>query len=253
MSHQKTVIKIGGNEMDDPAFVRGLAEATAVHQREKDCILIHGGGRAISELMQAMQIEPQYKDGQRVTDAATLEIAEMVLSGKINKRLVLALLEAGLDAVGMSGIDRKLLQVEPWGEGMDRVGRIVQVRSELLDEYCDAGVVPVISPISVGPDGRYNVNADHAAGMVAGALQASTVVFISNVPGVLNGSGIISNLSRSQVNSLISEGHISGGMIPKVHAALDALKFGAQRAIITNLTGFKNGTGTSLLNGKEYA
>lgn len=245
MSKPTLVIKIGGNELNDPAFVQQLAEAIKAHQQNSNCILVHGGGKAINRLMEAMEVKPVYKDGQRVTDAATLEIAEMVLSGKINKQLVLALLTAGVEAAGVSGIDRKLLQVEPWGEDMDLVGRIVHVRAELLEQFFSDGVVPIISPISIGPAGRYNVNADHAAGMIAGAIHADRAVFISNVPGVIVNEQVTPSLSKSQVEQLIENGTINKGMIPKVNAALDALEFGAQQTTITNLAGFQNNTGTT--------
>ncbi len=247
MSKPYVVIKTGGNELADADFVGGLAQAIAAHQQTASCMLVHGGGRAISDWMQKADIQPQFKDGQRVTDAATLEIAEMVLSGQINKKLVLALSAAGVDAIGLSGIDRQMLQVEPWGEDMgDLVGRIVHVRAEVLAGFAAQNVVPVISPISVGPAGRYNVNADHAAGKVAGALQAEQVVFITNVPGVLVEDVLAPQLTDTEVQELIESGTIHGGMIPKVTAALDTLQYGAQQAVITNLAGFQHGTGTTL-------
>lgn len=248
MKNGTIVIKIGGNDMDDPAFVQGIAQSVAANKNSGTAVLIHGGGRAISEMLQAMKINPQYKNGQRVTDAATLEIAEMVLSGKINKRLVLALLNAGVEAVGLSGVDRQLLQVEPWGADMDLVGRIIHVRTELLEAFRLESVVPVISPISVGPGGRYNVNADHAAGRVAGALQAEKAVFISNVPGVLIDGKLAKKISKTEAKALIEDGIIFGGMIPKVNAALDALHYGAKNAVITNLAGFQQNTGTRISN-----
>ncbi len=238
------IIKTGGNELAAPGFIQDLAAAIKEQQKEFSCILVHGGGRAIDELMQKMQIEPQFKNGQRITDEATLEVAEMVLSGKINKKLVLELSAIGLDAIGLSGVDRKLLQVEPWGVEMNLVGRIVKVRADLLAEYCEKDVLPVISPISVGSAGRYNVNADHAAGMIAGSLKAEQAVFITNVPGVLIDGHVVPELSDIEMQVLIKNGNISGGMIPKVNSALDAIKYGAKSAVITNLAGFKDHTGT---------
>ena len=238
------VIKIGGNELSAPGFIGQLAAAIKTYQKNYAPILVHGGGRAITDLMTKLDIQPVYKNGQRVTDAAALEIAEMVLSGKINKDLVHALNITGCDAVGISGVDRKLLQVEPWGEDMNLVGRIIKVRSDVLDAYCDANVIPVISPISAGADGKYNVNADHAAGMIAGALNADQVIFISNVPGVVVTDCPALQLLDSQVHFLIRNRTIHSGMIPKVNAALDALKEGARQTRITNLDGFINHTGT---------
>ena len=159
-------------------------------------ILVHGGGKAVSEMMQALHIEPKFIDGQRVTDQAALEVAEMVLSGRINKQIVFTFVSAGLDALGMSGVDRKLLQVQPWGDGMGRVGRITHIRTEVLLDCCAQDVVPVISPIAVGPAGSYNVNADHAAGMIAGAVHADAAIFISDVPGVLLNGELVPRIIR---------------------------------------------------------
>lgn len=241
------IIKIGGNELAAPGFIQGLISAIKEQQKEYACILVHGGGRAIDQMMQKMQIEPQYIDGQRITDEKTLEIAEMILSGNINKKLVLEINTVGVEAIGLSGIDRKLLQVEPWGAEMQLVGRIVKVREDLLMEYCDQKIVPVISPISIGPAGRYNVNADHAAGKIAGALKAEKVVFITNVPGVLIDDKVVTQLTDTEVQTLIQNNTIQGGMIPKVNAALNALNYGAKSTKITNLEGFIDQAGTTII------
>ncbi|MDO9545614.1 MAG: acetylglutamate kinase [Pelolinea sp.] len=245
------VIKIGGNELEVCDFITGLSADIKELQKENACILVHGGGRAIDELMEKMFIPPHFKNGQRVTDQKTLEVAEMVLSGKINKDLVVALNAVGLDAIGLSGVDRNLLQVVPWDGEMDLVGRITKVRAELLVEYCAQDVIPVISPISIGPAGKYNVNADHAAGMIAGALFAQQIVFISNVPGVLVDYHIAMQLRDTQVEELIENKAIHGGMIPKVQAALDALNYGAQSALITNLEGWMKRSGTTIITERK--
>ena len=238
------VIKVGGNDLEKPGFLAGLAQAVAELNRQRPCILVHGGGRAINDLMGRLGIEPTYIDGQRVTDEATLEAAEMVLSGRINKELTLALIDAGVDALGMSGVDRGLIRVEPWSAEMGRVGRIVSVRAGVLLDLCVERVVPVISPISLGPDGRYNVNADHVAGAVAGATEAAYATFLTNVPGVRVGAEIVPRLSASEARRLIRQGVIHGGMIPKVRAALSAIEGGVRRAVITDLPGLRAGTGT---------
>jgi acetylglutamate kinase len=240
------VIKVGGNDLAADGFIPALAEAVAALHAAQPCIVVHGGGRAISALMEKLGVEPVYVAGQRVTDEAALSAAEMVLSGSVNKALTLALLNAGLDALGMSGVDRGLLRVEPWGDGMGLVGRIVAVRADVLHEMAAAGVVPVISPISAGPEGRYNVNADHAAGAIAGAVHASRAVFVSNVPGVRADGGVIPHLSAEQARALIADGVIHSGMIPKVNAALAALEAGAQQAVITDLAGLRAGAGTAI-------
>lgn len=237
-----TVIKVGGNDLEKPGFVERLADAIAAMSDQP--ILVHGGGRAIDRLQSQLGLQATYVNGQRVTDDASLEVAEMILSGMVNKQLTLALLRAGIDALGMSGVDRGLLQVEPWAPEMGRVGRIIKVRAEVLAQLCGQGVVPVISPISMGPDGRYNVNADHAAGAIAGALQARYVTFLTNVPGVQIGTELASRLSMTQTEELIAQGIINGGMIPKVNAAMAAVASGVQQAMITDLAGLAAGTGT---------
>lgn len=238
------VIKVGGNDLDQPGFVEALAEAIAQVQRRQPCVLVHGGGRAISEIGQLFGLQPSYVNGQRVTDVAALEVAEMVLSGRVNKELVRVLLQHGVDALGLSGVDRGLLRVEPWAAELGRVGRIVAVRADVLQGLCAAGIVPVVSPISLGPDGAYNVNADHAAGAIASALAAAEAVFVTNVPGVRVNGEVMDCLALPQANALIAQGVISGGMIPKVQAALAAIEAGVPRAVITDLSGLAAGTGT---------
>jgi acetylglutamate kinase len=238
------VIKIGGNDLDTPGFIETLAQTVAALTQQTPCILVHGGGRAVTSLQRKLGLEAVYVNGQRVTDEASLEVVEMMLSGRVNKQLTLALLRAGVDAQGMSGVDRGLLQVEPWSPDLGRVGRIVRVRADVLLDLCAQGVVPVVSPISMGPEGSYNVNADHAAGAIAAALHAAHATFLTNVPGVKIGETVAPYLSVAEVQDLIAREIITGGMIPKVSAALDALTSGVQKVIITDLAGLKAGTGT---------
>jgi acetylglutamate kinase len=161
---------------------------------------------------------------------------------------VVALQAAGADALGLSGVDRGLIRVEkaqhPAGD-LGRVGTPVAVRAEVLRGLIDAGVTPVVAPISLGPDGAYNVNADAAAGAIASALGTDTeVVFVTNVPGVLVRDTVAPRLSAADIQSLIGDGTINGGMIPKVQAALTALDAGVRAARITNLAGLSAGAGT---------
>ncbi|GAB4471403.1 MAG: acetylglutamate kinase [Anaerolineae bacterium] len=240
------VIKIGGNELEKPGFIPELARVLAGLIAGQPCILVHGGGRSVDALLERLGIEPKYYNGQRITDEAALRAVEMVLSGSVNKGLVLALLEAGVDAIGLSGVDRGLLRVEPWAPEMGRVGRIVSVRADVLNRLCGEGVVPVISPISVGADGCYNVNADHAAGAIAAAVGAARLVFLTDVPGVRVGEAVAAQLGPAQVEGLIAASVINGGMIPKVRAALAALDQGVAAVQITSLAGLQNGAGTTL-------
>lgn len=241
------VIKIGGNDLERPGFVEALAQSIAETQVRQPCIVVHGGGRRVDDLLARLGIEPQYHNGQRVTDEAMLEIVEMVLSGQVNKRLTHALLSAQIDALGISGIDRGLLRVEPWPGNLGRVGRIVSVREGVLLEMIAQGVVPVISPVSAGSDGPYNVNADHAAGAIAAAVQASHAAFITNVPGVLVKEAVAPHLTIGEIHTLIENHTITGGMIPKVNAALSALNSGVPAVVITDLAGLCAGTGTRIV------
>lgn len=241
------VIKVGGNELNRDDFTTKLAQTIAGIVRQQPCILVHGGGRTVDDLLDRLDIVPTYVDGQRVSDEATLDIVEMVLSGQVNKQIVLALQQAGVDALGVSGVDRGLLCAEQWSPALGRVGRITQVRGDVLLDLCAEGVVPVLSPISAGLDGRYNVNADHAAGAVAAAIGASSVVFVSNVPGVRIGDASALQLTVDEIEQLIADGTISGGMIPKVRAALDALQRGVATVVITDLAGLAAGSGTRII------
>jgi acetylglutamate kinase len=245
------VLKIGGNELDDPAFIDELARVVA--RMRPAPVLIHGGGKEIGVLQKALGGEPRFVAGLRVTDETALAAAEMVLCGSVSTRLVAALLAAGADAQGLSGVDRGLIRVaklqHPAGD-LGRVGSPVAVRAEVLHGLLDAGVVPVVAPISIGPDGAYNVNADEAAGAVAAALGDAEVVFVTNVPGVMipdqgyRGEIVARLLTRAQIEGYIADGTISGGMIPKVRAALTALGAGVRAARITNLAGLGSGGGT---------
>lgn len=239
------VLKIGGNEIDDQAFVAELARVVAGMRPAP--VLVHGGGKEIGAIQRALGGEPRFVAGLRVTDEAALRAAEMVLCGSVSTRLVAALIAAGADAQGLSGVDRGLIKVEklrhPDGD-LGRVGTPVAVRASILRELLDQGTVPVVAPISLGPDGAYNVNADEAAGAVAAALGDAEVVFVTNVPGVLVGGAAAPRLTRDEIARLIDTEVISGGMIPKVRSALSALDAGVRSARITNLAGLGKDDGT---------
>ncbi len=247
MNRESLVIKVGGHGLLKPHYVTAVSEVIAELQNHHGCVLVHGGGEAISAWMERLDIQPKFVNGQRVTDEETIEIVEMVLSAQVNKTLVLALLKAGLDAAGLSGVDRGLLRVEPWPGKMGRVGQIVAVRAQVLLELCNQKVVPVVSPISYGPQGKYNVNADHAAGKIAAALNAKRVVFITNIPGVYARGKMIEKITGAAIEALIEQGEITDGMIPKVSAARAALSSGAGSVTITDLDGLMSGQGTTII------
>jgi acetylglutamate kinase len=245
MIQAPVVIKIGGNEIDDPVFLDGLAAAVAA--MTEPVIIVHGGGKEISTLQKALGIEPRYLDGVRITDAASLAIAEMVLCGSVNTRLVCRLVTVGVEAVGMSGVDRGLIRAEKMPhptEDMGFTGHVTAVRGDLLLALLAEGVTPVIAPISLGPDSAYNVNADHVAGAVAAAVSAQKVIFLTNVEGVLVDGVVAGALTPEHTQDLISAGTIFGGMIPKVQTALFTLSHGIPQTVITNLSGLATHGGT---------
>lgn len=242
------VIKIGGNEMNTPGFLQELAAQLARLAAAEPLVVVHGGGQDIAALQARLGLEPVKVDGLRVTDAESLAVAQMVLSGHTNKHVVRTLLAAGLDAVGLSGVDGGLLRCRKKAHptvDLGLVGEVTSVRAGLLDKLIEAGLVPVVSPVSLGEDGQiYNVNADEAAGAIAAALAAAALDFVSNVPGVLAKGDLLPELSAAAAEALIADGTVSGGMIPKVRTALDALDRGIPRVRIVNLAGLGAGGGT---------
>ncbi|GAB4266777.1 MAG: acetylglutamate kinase [Candidatus Promineifilaceae bacterium] len=240
------VIKIGGNELGDPYFLKGLAQAVAV--MAEPAIIVHGGGRDIAALQQRLGLETIKIDGLRVTDAESLAVAQMVLSGHANKQIVKALLAAGVQAVGLSGVDGRLLtcaKKEHPTADLGFVGTVTAVNTPLLLSLIQQNLTLVISPISIGLDGAtYNVNADEAASAIAGALSADILDFVSNVPGVLHNGRVLPQLTVHQTETLIADGIIRDGMVPKVRAALEAIQLGVHQARIVNLAGLEKQAGT---------
>jgi acetylglutamate kinase len=241
------VVKVSGSDLDDPAFSSRFAIAIAGLARSgRPPIVVHGGGKELTELLKSMDVPTRFVDGLRVTDARTRDAALMVLSGLANKRLVAAVLAQGVDAIGLSGLDAGLIRVERLHPELEFVGRPVSVRSDVLVAWIGQGIVPVISPMSIGADGEiYNVNADHVAGAIATATDAAMLTFVTNVLGVLDqGKTLIPELTAEQTEALIADGTVFGGMIPKVRSALEALDAGVRRVRITNLDGLAGIGGT---------
>ena len=243
----RMVIKVGGHELDDAQFVQGLVGAiSGLPERP---ILVHGGGKEISQLGLALGLSATFMGGMRVTDAAMLRLAVMVMAGLANKRLVAALLTAGVPAVGVSGVDLGLLRVVKWdypGGDLGWVGKVEQVNAEALEQLLSLGATVVLSPISADASGQmYNVNADHVAQAVARTLGAGELVFITNVPGVMRDGEVLPRLTRAEVEALIEQGVIAGGMIPKVRSALEAMADGVATARICNLASLAGG-GTAI-------
>jgi acetylglutamate kinase len=247
------VLKVGGNELDDSTFLAGLANAVrSIVEAGYFPVVVHGGGKAIADLQQKLGLTPSFIEGLRVTDEASLDIAEMVLSGLMNKRIVRILVNAGIRAAGISGVDDGTIYVEkmwhPLGD-LGRVGEIQDVDTHLLWTLINANIVPVVSPISFGAldAASYNVNADHAATAIAAKMGAIRLVFISNVPGVLVANRVVRAVTATQADQWIEEGIITGGMIPKVRSAIEAVRNGVPQAVITNLAGVQEGSGTGII------
>ena len=261
---ERIVLKVGGSELEgvsrqsleprqEADFVDGLIEALRGLRKTYAVALVHGGGKTIANLQSRLGLVPRAVDGLRVTDDESLDVAEMVLSGLVNKRLVARLVTGGVPAVGLSGVDNGLFRTakmeHPSGD-LGWVGDIVDTNPAEVEALLSQGVMPVISPISLGLDGHtYNVNADHGALALAGALGAAELVFVSNVPGVLCSNeseerACVPQLTSEQVNELIACGEIAGGMIPKVRSALGALDTGVPCVRITNLEGLASDGGT---------
>jgi acetylglutamate kinase len=254
-SRYTVVLKVGGNELDDDAFLFGLTRAVqAILAEGHSPIIVHGGGKAITEYGAKLGLAEKRIEGLRVTDEASLDLAEMVLSGLMNKRIVRHLLNADIRAAGISGVDDGTIYVEkmwhPLGD-LGRVGEVRDVDPHLLNTLLAAEIVPVVSPISFGALDAlsYNVNADHAATAIAAKLGAIKLIFISNVPGILVAGRVVRAVTATQAESWIAEGIITGGMIPKVRSALDAVRNGVAQAVITNLAGIQEGGGTGVIAG----
>lgn len=249
-SSPSVVLKIGGNEIDDDGFLAGLVAAVAELRQHVQVVIVHGGGKEIGELHDLLGIGFEFVEGLRVTSADSLRLVKMVLSGQVNTRLTRWLVNGGIDALGVSGVDLGLVRVEPLrpsGLDIGFVGRVVAVRADALHLLLNNGLVPVISPISLGVDGlSYNVNADQVAAAIAVALGAGQLLFVSNVPGVLIDGALAPQLGVADVAAYVASGHISGGMVPKVRAAIEAVQAGVTAAVITNLEGLRRSAGTAI-------
>ncbi|OLS15692.1 MAG: acetylglutamate kinase [Promethearchaeota archaeon CR_4] len=246
----RAVIKIGGNEIDDFSFLEQFI--TLVKGMPVLPLIVHGGGKEITDLLSQLGIKSEKIQGLRVTDATGLRVTEMILSGLVNKRLVKMLVMADLEAIGISGVDARLFQAQKLcieGGDLGCVGTIIGVNTHMVEQLLIEGFLPVISPISIGIDGQvYNVNADSAAQALAEALQVERLVFITDVPGVKIGGKFQEMLNTKDVEKNIQSGEIYGGMIPKVRAALQAVQKGVGSVVITNAQNFIAGKGTIIQN-----
>jgi acetylglutamate kinase len=242
------VIKYGGHAMGDEAVARDFArDVVLLKQVGIDPVVVHGGGPQIKAMLDRLRIQSSFVDGLRVTDAATVEVVEMVLAGKINKEIVTAIQRAGGQAVGISGKDGKLIEArkltrtrrDPDSKieqviDLGFVGEPARINTGLLDVLRGTDVIPVIAPVGTGDDGQtYNINADTAAGAIAGALGARKLLMLTDVRGVLDGEKrFLPSLSDRDARRMIGDGTISGGMIPKIETCLAAVESGVEAAVI---------------------
>ena len=243
-------IKYGGHAMGDAALRKSFAkDVVLIKQLGANPVVIHGGGPQIADMLKRLAIKSSFVDGLRVTDADTVEVVEMVLPGSINKAIVSEINQAGGRAVGLSGKDGTLIIAEKLRRtvrdpdsqierhlDLGFVGEPKQVNPAVLETILASDLIPVIAPIGVGEAGEtYNINADTAAGAIAAALNAMRFILLTDMPGVLNKQGeLITNLSRAEAESLIQDGTISGGMIPKVETCLKSLDQGVEAAVIVD-------------------
>ena len=245
---QKTiVVKYGGNAMTGTGGTDDFSQdIVLMKQTGIDPVVVHGGGPQIGAMLKKLDIQSRFVDGLRVTDQAAVEVVEMVLTGSINKQIVTAINAAGGRAVGLSGKDGNLViarkvELEKTGangekviEDLGFVGEPQSVNPEVLYTMMKSEIIPVIAPIGVGPRGEtYNINADTVAGAVAGAVKAERLILLTDVEGVLDQDRkLISRLTASEARALIADGTISGGMIPKIKTAIDAVESGVNAAVI---------------------
>jgi len=238
------VIKYGGHAMGDAELAQIFArDIVLLKQVGIHPVVVHGGGPQIGRMLDRLKIRSEFIDGLRVTDAETVEIVEMVLSGSINKEIVAAISAAGGTAVGLSGKDGNLIMAEKLtrsrtdrdsGPDLGFVGEPTEVNVSMLTRLEQAGMIPVIAPIGAGPEGTtFNINADTVAGIVAAAAKATRLLLLTDVTGVLDKGGIlIPELTVSRARSLIADGTISGGMIPKIETCITAIEGGLEAAVI---------------------
>ena len=229
------VIKLGGHAMgSDEAMDMFARDVVLMRQVGINPVIINGGGPMINQMLEKLGIEAKFVNGKRVTDEATMEVVEMVLSGSVNKRIVQAINRAGGSAVGLSGKDANLIFCDQVDEGLGFVGRPTKVNPRVLKTLFSDDMIPVISPLGTGKDGdTYNINGDTAAGSIAAALHADRLLLLTDVDGVKGPEGnIMPELSSTEIENFIANGTISDGMIPKTETALKAIKDGVRAVVI---------------------
>ncbi len=230
------VIKFGGNAMgDEEAMAEFARDVVLMKQVGVNPIVVHGGGPMINEMLTRLGIKSEFVRGKRVTDKATVQVVEMVLTGLVNKRIVQAIMDEGGRAVGLSGKDDDMMVCVADDPELGFVGRPVEMNVQVLRDLFTAGIIPVVAPVATGmaDNETFNVNADTAAGAIAGALKADRLLLLTDVAGVMDESGtVLTELTPQQIRDMIASGVIAGGMIPKTETALAALEQGVRAVAI---------------------
>jgi acetylglutamate kinase len=233
------VVKYGGHAMGDDQVARDFSrDMVLLEQSGVNPVVVHGGGPQIGSMLQRLGIESRFSDGLRVTDEETMDVVEMVLAGSINKQIVGYINSEGGRAIGLTGKDGRMVSAKkierPDGVDLGFVGEPDKVDTTVLHQVLGRELIPVLAPVAQGPDGEsYNVNADTFAGAIAGALGAKRLIFLTDVPGVLDkDKNIIEELKVSDIPGLIADGTITGGMIPKVETCMYAIERGVEGVVI---------------------
>ncbi len=229
------VIKLGGHAMGSDDAMRSFArDVVLMRQVGLNPVIVHGGGPMINEMLGKLDIQSEFVNGKRVTDQATMDVVEMVLSGKVNNRLVQAISDEGGKAVGLSGKDARLVVCEQADPALGFVGKPVSVDPTILRDLHAADAIPVIAPLGMGHNGEtFNMNGDTAAGAIAGALKADRLLLLTDVEGVKDKNGeVLTEIDPEIIPDLIADGTIAGGMIPKTETALSAMNDGVRAVVI---------------------
>ena len=229
------VIKLGGHAMgSDDAMESFARDVVLMQQVGVNPVVVHGGGPMINKMLDRLDVKSEFVGGKRVTDAATMEVVEMVLSGQVNKRIVQAINGQGGRAVGLSGKDANLMICDQADPALGFVGQPARLDPAILQSLFEGETIPVVAPIGMGDDGEtYNVNGDTAAGAIAGALKADRLLLLTDVAGVKDASGeVVTELTSTHIQELTKAGIVAGGMIPKTETALAALDAGVRAAVI---------------------
>jgi len=229
------VIKLGGHAMgSDEAMETFARDVVLMQQVGVNPVIVHGGGPMINQMLEKLDIKSEFVNGKRVTDEATMEVVEMVLSGRVNKRIVQAINGQGGKAVGLSGKDAGLITCDPADPALGLVGNPTEINPSILHTLFRDDAIPVIAPLGAGRNGEtYNINGDTAAGAIAATLKADRLLLLTDIDGVRDATGeVVTELTADQIREMTRDGTIAGGMIPKTETALTAIEGGVRAVVI---------------------